>query len=164
MVVLISLTAVTLLLLILAFVILRAHQDSSINRWFAACTLSIAGWTFSIGMLHSALAPEFWSRAAFLSSSFIPVCFLAFTTVFPTRSHWPSQRTLHLLFVVASVFAFLSITTPFLVSNAVVSDTEFTRTSGVLYPVFTTYFLASWVTALAVFLSKWPHARGQARV
>ena len=160
----VSLAAVALLLIALALFVLRAHPGSAINRWFAAYTLGIAGWALSIGILHSGVGPEIWSRLAFLSSSFIPVCFLAFTTVFPSRSTWPSQRTLHLLLVVASVFALLSITTPFLVYDAVVAHTGFTRKSGILYPFFVVYFLAAWLTAFAVFASKWRRARGQARV
>src|SRR5262245_15260943 len=102
-----SLAAVALLLFILAAFILRAHPASAINRWFAACTLGIAGWSLSIGVLHSGAAPEVWSRLAFLSSSFIPVCFLAFTTVFPSPSPWPSRKTLHLLLILATIFALL---------------------------------------------------------
>lgn len=159
----ISLAAVALLLLALALFVLRAHPGSAINRWFAAYTLGIAGWAFSIGILHSGAAPEIWSRLAFLSSSFIPVCFLAFTTVFPLPTTWPSRRMLRVLLVVASIFALLSITTPLLVHDAVVTQAGFTRKSGQLYPFFVTYFLAAWLTAFAVFVLKWRHARGQAR-
>ncbi len=158
-----SLAAVALLLLALALFVLLAHPSSRINRWFAAYTLCVAAWAFSIGILHAGLAPEIWSRLAFLSSSFIPTCFLAFTTVFPTPSAWPSKRTLLLLLVVASVFAFLSVTTPLLVYDAVVTQTGFTRRSGSLYPFFVAYFLATWLTAFAVFVQKWRRARGQAR-
>ena len=158
-----SLAAVALLVLALALFVLRANTTSAINRWFAAYTIGVAGWALSIGILHSGAAPEIWSRLAFLSSSFIPVSFLAFTTVFPSRSPWPSQRTLYLLLGVASIFALLSITTPFLVYDAAVTETGFTRKSGILYPFFVTYFLTAWLTAFAVFVSKWRRARGQGR-
>src|SRR5262245_10965949 len=158
-----SLVAVTLLLATMAYFILRAHPTSPINRWFGACTLGIAAWSFSIGILHSGTSPELWSRLAFLSSSFIPVCFLAFTTVFPARSPWPSQRTIYLLLGVAAIFALLSITTPLLVYDAKVINNSFTRTSGVVYPLFVLYFLSAWTTAFVVCVSKWRMARGQPR-
>src|SRR5438876_5544661 len=107
-----SLTAVAFLLLSLAFFVLQAHSGNAINRWFAAYTFAIAGWAFSIGILHSGAAPEIWSRLAFVTSSFIPVCFLAFTTVFPSPGTWPSRRMIRVLLIVAFVFAVLSITTP----------------------------------------------------
>src|SRR5437667_8685448 len=129
----VSLAAVALLLIALALFVLRAHPGSAINRWFAAYTLGIAGWALSIGILHSGVGPEIWSRLAFLSSSFIPVCFLAFTTVFPSRSTWPSQRTLLLLLVVASVFALLPITTPFLVDHDVVAHSGFPHKRRTLF-------------------------------
>src|SRR5437867_11599099 len=96
-----SLVAVAFLLLTLAVFVLRAQPGNPINRWFAAYTLGIAGWALSIGVLHSGVAPEMWSRLAFLTSSFIPVCFLAFTTVFPSPSTWPSQRILRVLLAVS---------------------------------------------------------------
>jgi PAS domain S-box-containing protein len=70
---------------------------------------------------------------------------------------------LHLLLAVAFVFAALSITTPLLVYDAVLTQTGFTRKSGTLYPMFVVYFLAAWLTAFAVIVSKWRRARGQAR-
>src|SRR5262245_60324073 len=158
-----SLVAVTLLLATMAYFILRAHPTSPINRWFGACTLGIAAWSFSIGLLHSGTSPELWSRLAFLSSSFIPVCFLAFTTDFPARSPWPSQRIIYFLLVVATAFAVLSITTPLLIYDAKVTNDSFTRTSGILYPFFVVYFFSAWLTAFLVFISKWRHARGQPR-
>jgi hypothetical protein len=86
MIILLSLSAFSAILLLLALWVLLARPSSLINRWFAAYTSAISGWALSIGILHSGTAPELWSRLAFVSSSFIPVFFLAFTTVFPTPS------------------------------------------------------------------------------
>ena len=90
--VLASLAVVAVLLTAVAVWVLLARPQSAINQWFAAYTFAIAGWTISIGYLHAGQAPEVWSRLAFLSSSFIPACFLAFTRVFPSAGPWPSER------------------------------------------------------------------------
>lgn len=141
-----------------------AQSSSPIHRWFAALTLAISGWAFSIGLLHTGIAIELWSRLAFVSSAFIPSCFLGFTTVFPTMSPWPSKILLRTLVAIAAVFALLASATPFLISNAVFTLTGFARESGPLYPLFALYFLAVWLLGVYVFLTKFSGARGQARV
>jgi signal transduction histidine kinase len=158
-----SLAAVAVLLAVVAVWVLLARPQSAINRWFSAYTLAIAGWTVSIGSLHTALAPELWSRLAFLSSSFIPACFLAFTTVFPSVSPWPPRRVIRGVLLLATILAALSVTTPLLIHDAVVTPTGFTRQSGPLYPLFVGYFLGACITAFVVFALKWRRERGQAR-
>jgi signal transduction histidine kinase len=158
-----SLAAVAVLLAVIGVWVLLARPQSAINRWFAAYTLAIAGWTVSIGSLHAGLTAELWSRLAFLSSSFIPACFLAFTTVFPSVSPWPPRRVLRGVLLLAAVFAVLSITTPLLIYDAVVTPSGFTRKSGPLYPLFVVYFLGACLSAFLVFAWKWSRERGQAR-
>jgi signal transduction histidine kinase len=158
-----SLAAVAVLLAVVAVWVLLARPQSAINRWFSAYTIAIAAWTVSIGSLHSAVAPELWSRLAFLSSSFIPACFLAFTTVFPSVSPWPPRKAIRGVLLLATVLAVLSVTTPLLIHDAVVTPTGFTRQSGPLYPLFVAYFLGACITAFVVFALKWRRERGQAR-
>jgi PAS domain S-box-containing protein len=161
--VLASLVSVAILLAAVALWVLLARPKSAINRWFAAYTFAIAGWAVSIGCLHAGLAPEVWSRLAFLSSSFIPACFLAFTTVFPSVGPWPSRRVIRGVLLLATTLAVLSVTTPLLIHDAVVTSAGFTRKSGPLYPLFVVYFLGAWITAFVVFALKWRRERGQAR-
>jgi len=161
--VLASLVSVAVLLAAVALWVLLARPDSAINRWFAAYTFAIAGWAVSIGCLHAGLAPEVWSRLAFLSSSFIPACFLAFTTVFPSVGPWPSRRLIRGVLLLATALAVLSVTTPLLIHDAAVTSAGFTRKSGPLYPLFVAYFLGAWISAFVVFALKWRRERGQAR-
>jgi PAS domain S-box-containing protein len=161
--VLASLVSVAILLAAVALWVLLARPQSAINRWFAAYTLAIAGWAVSIGCLHGGLAPEVWSRLAFLSSSFIPACFLAFTTVFPSVGPWPSRGVIRGVLLLATALAVLSVTTPLLIHDAVVTSAGFTRKSGPLYPFFVVYFLGAWISAFVVFALKWRRERGQAR-
>jgi PAS domain S-box-containing protein len=158
-----SLVSVAVLLAAVALWVLLARSESAINRWFAAYTFAIAGWAVSIGCLHAGFAPEVWSRLAFLSSSFIPACFLAFTTVFPSAGPWPSRRVIRGVLLLAAVLAVLSVTTPLLIYDAVVTSAGFTRKSGPLYPLFVAYFLGAWISAFVVFALKWRRERGQAR-
>jgi PAS domain S-box-containing protein len=158
-----SLVGVAAMLLALALWVLAARPRHPINRWFAAYTVGISCWTLSIGMLHSGIAPELWSRLAFMSASFIPCSFLVFTTVYPSPSPWPSRTVLRGVLLIAAAFAVLSITSPLIIHDAVVTTVGFTRKSGGLYPFFVVYFLAACLTAFAVFLTKWRRERGQAR-
>lgn len=161
--VLASLVSVAILLAAVALWVLLARPQSAINRWFAAYTFAIAGWAVSIGCLHAGLAPGVWSRLAFLSSSFIPACFLAFTTVFPSVGPWPSRRVIRAVLLLATALAVLSVTTPLLIYDAAVTSAGFTRKSGPLYPLFVVYFLGAWISAFVVFALKWRRERGQAR-
>lgn len=158
-----SLATIATLLFALALLVLFSRPHNPINRWFAAYTSAMSGWTLSIGLLHQSLAPDLWSRLAFASASFIPACFLSFTTVYPTLSLWPPRRALHIVMAIASSFALLAIATPLVIHSGVVTTIGFTRKSGPLYPLFVIYFLAAWLTAFAVFVAKWRSARGQAR-
>lgn len=158
-----SLIAIAVILSALALWVLSARPQSAINRWFAAYTLAMSGWAFSIGVLHAGISPETWSRLAFASASLIPGCFLAFTTVYPTPSSWPPRSVLRGVLLVSAAFALISIATPLLVHDAEITSQGFARKSGRLYPLFVVYFLAAWLTAFAVFVTKWRRARGQAR-
>src|SRR5262249_1787041 len=150
----ISLAALSTVFFALAVWVLSAKSDNTINQWFAALTFAISGWALSIGMLHSGTSVELWSRLAFVTSAFIPVCFLGFTVVFPGTTSWPSQPAIRALIYVAVLFAALALTTPLLISNALLTPTGFTRRSGLLYPVFTLYFLSVWILGVYVFITK----------
>lgn len=158
-----ALVAFSLVLAAFAVWVLRARSRSPINRWFAAYMLAMGGWTLGLGILHAGLTPEITSRFVFASASFIPGCFLAFTRVYPTHSHWPPRFVVRIVLIAGIVFSLLSLTTPLLIYDAELTPTGFVRKSGLLYPAFVLYFLATWLTALSLFIAKWRSSRGHAR-
>lgn len=143
--------------------ILRARPSNSINYWFAAYSFSLAGWTTGLAVLHAGIAIELAARLTFAAASFIPASFLAFTTVYPTLSRWPPRRVIGVAIFVSVGFALLSLTTPLLVYDPVLTPNGFSRKSGSLYPLFAVYFLSAWLTALGIFIAKWRNSRGHAR-
>src|SRR5215467_2711858 len=62
------------------------------------------------------------------------------------------------------MFPLLSVSTPLLISNAILTPTGFTRTSGALYPIFTLYFLSVLVVGVYIFITKFRRARGQSQI
>jgi len=157
------LALIAAVLLGLALSVLRARPRSPINRWFAAYTTAMAGWTGALACLHFGFDAERSARAVFASASFIPGAFLAFTRVYPTPSPWPPIMVTRLGLTIGAIFAGLSLFTPLLVYDAVLTPQGFSRKSGPLYPLFAAYFLMAWISALGVFIAKWRRARGHER-
>ena len=141
----------------------RARPESSINRFFAIYTVTMAGWVVGIAGLHSGQHLELWGRFTFASASPMPAAFLAFTQSYPTPSRWPPRWLLALTFAFALAFGVLSLTTPLIIHDVTVVGSGLSRKPGVLYPAFACYFLVGWTSALAVFIAKWRNASGMAR-
>ena len=158
-----SLFLLAALLVGLAAYIWQARQSSKINRRFAMLTLSIAGWVLGVGGVESGIQTEVWGRVAFAAASLMPVAFLAFSRVFPATSRWPSTAFLWMAFTIGSLLAVLSTTTRLIAYDISVADTGIRRTSGLLFPIFTVYFLGCLITALSVFIGKWRSERGLPR-
>ncbi len=158
-----SLFAIAGLLTALAIYVFQARRASTVNRSFAALTLTLASWVLGIAGLNTNTSLEFWSRITFASSSLIPWSFLAFTQNYPTPGSWPPRRILQTAFWVSVIFAVLSLTTPVLVHDVSLGTTGPTRRSGPLYPVFALYILAGCILPLGLIVAKWRRARGQAR-
>lgn len=93
----------------------------------------------------------------------MPPTFLAFTRAYPIPSRWPSQKILVGVFVIGGAFAVLSLTTPLIMHNVSLEGSGISRQPGLLYGIFSIYFLTGWIAALAVFTSKWWRSSGISR-
>ncbi len=93
----------------------------------------------------------------------MPATFLAFSRVFPATSLWPTPTFLWTMLSVGSALAVLSLTTRLIAYDISLTTSGIQRTSGLLFPVFTIYFLGCLITALGVFIGKWRRERGLAR-
>src|SRR5213593_555435 len=160
----VSIYLISCSLLGLAFLVWRARPSSATNRSFSVYTLFIAIWSFAIASMQSGGHLNLASRLTFAAASLIPATFLAFVYYYPTPSKWPGKAGLCLNFGVASVLVTVSLTTRLIVGDARMTAAGLTRETGPLYPLFATYFLLAWLTALVVILAKWRRARGRARV
>ncbi|PYN36619.1 MAG: hypothetical protein DMD98_06975 [Candidatus Rokuibacteriota bacterium] len=159
----IPLFALAAILAALALFVWRARSDSAVNRWFAAFTGFVASWVLGVGGLQEGSHIDIWARFAFASASLIPASFLAFIRAYPTPSTQPSPPILRTTLVIGSLIAALSLATPLVVYDTAMTPAGLTRQTGPLYPVFALYFLATWLAAIAVFISKWLGSRGIAR-
>lgn len=159
----ISLFVLSAILTGLAVFVWRARPDNLVNRWFAAFTLFAASWVFGIGGLHSGAHLDEWGRFTFASASLIPSTFLAFMRVYPTQSAWPSLKAQRAILATGLLIAILSISTPLMVYDNALTPAGLSRRTGPLYPLFSLYFLATWILVVALFMSKWRRARGIAR-
>ncbi|MBI4636537.1 MAG: GAF domain-containing protein, partial [Candidatus Rokubacteria bacterium] len=158
-----SLFLVALAAIALALFVWRARPDSTIHRWFAAFSLSGAGWVLGIAGLYSGSYMEAWGRLTFASASLVPVTFLSFAYAYPTVSRRPSVKWVRTTLFVGGAFALLSLTTSLIVHSSAMTEAGLTRKSGPLLPVFAVYFIAAWSTALGICVSKWRRAKGQER-
>jgi PAS domain S-box-containing protein len=154
---------VACVLLGLAIFVWRANSTNSVNRWFALFTLSIAGWTIGVSGLQSGSHVDIWGRLAFASANLIPASAYGFIYTYPISARWPPRQTVRALLTIAAVLAVISLATPLVVAETVVTDSHVWRQPGPLYSVFAIYFLATWALTLGVFARKWRLARGQAR-
>ena len=157
------LTSLATVLCGLAIFVWRARPESSINRWFAIYTITMAAWVFASAGLHGGQHLELWGRFTFASASTMPAAFLAFTQSYPTRSRWPPPWLLHLTLAIGIAFGLLSLATPWIVHDVHFSQAGLTRKTGFLYGAYSTYFLVGWGSALGVFVAKWRRSSGMAK-
>jgi signal transduction histidine kinase len=156
----ISLFPVGAVLLALGLFVWRARPYSSINRWFAGFAISVACWVLGVGGLQSGTHLDGWARFTFAGASLIPATFLVFMRAYPTPSTWPRRLTLNLTLSAGSLIALLSLTTSLMVYDTTLTPDGLTRKTGLLYPIFSLYFVATFVAAIILFISKWRSARG----
>jgi PAS domain S-box-containing protein len=157
------LLAVACVLVALAIFVWRANWTEPANRWFALFTLSVAGWTIGVGGLQSSNHVDVWGRLAFASANLIPATAYGFIYTYPSCAPWPPRYILRALLAIAGTLAAISISTPLIVAEIIVTDAQVWRRPGPLYPVFAVHFLATWVLTLSVFARKWTIARGRDR-
>ncbi len=149
----------------LALLVLRGRHTNPVNRSFALFTASLAGWVLGIGALYGGFWPDAWGRFTFAAACVVPAAFLSFAWVYPAPSNWPRLEIRRAVWA-AGLAAMLTSATTRLVAHTHggLGAAGLTRESGPLYPLFALYFLATAVTGLAVFITKWRRARGLARV
>jgi signal transduction histidine kinase len=138
-------------------------RSAPVNRRFSAFTYSIAGWVIGIAGLETGTTPEFWGRASFAGACMIPATFLMFAHVFPAASEWPSRSSLLLAVGLGAALAVTSLATPLVVYDVIRTADGISRSSGVLYPLFSVYVLTCAVGSVALFMHKWLRLRGLAR-
>jgi signal transduction histidine kinase len=160
---LVPLAALVVLLSALATFVWLARPASAVNRWFAAFTIFVASWVLGVTGLQSGAHLDAWARVTFAGAALIPASFLSFMQAYPTPSNWPPTAMLRGTFALAGLIAFLTLSTPLMVYETTMTPAGLTRQTGPLYMVFSVYFLATWVTAIVVFVSKWRLSRGIAR-
>jgi len=148
------------LLVALALFVWRARPDSPVNRWFAAFAVFVASWVLGIEGLQRGTHLDGWARFTFASASLIPASFLAFMRAYPTPSVWPPPVVLRGTLLAGSLIAILSVATPLMVYDTAITPAGLSRKTGPLYPIFSIYFLVTWIIAIVVFISKWRNSRG----
>lgn len=157
------LLALFAILVALAAFVWRARPHSSINQWFTAFTAFVALWVLGVAGLQGGTNLNAWGRFTFASATLIPFAFLEFTNVYPTQSNWPRQNIRVALRFIGLAIALVSLTTPLIVRDNIITAHGLQRQSGSLYPLFFVYFLSVWVTAVILFFRKWKAARSLAR-
>ena len=141
----------------------RSSAYAPINRNFAMQTLVVTWWVIGISGAHSAHAAELWGRWTFAAASLMPATFLAFVEVFPTREQTLPKVVKVCIQFAAVGFAAMSLASPWIAFDFVVTTGVLTRTSGPMMPAFSVFFLASAVSIFVCLVSKWRSARGLAR-
>src|SRR2546426_2944146 len=160
----ISLYLVSCLLLGLGILVWWARPDSATNRSFGVFTLVVAVWAFGIAFMQSSASVNFAARLPFAAASLIPSACLAFVSYYATPSKWPGMIVLYLSFGIGLIFVTISLATRLIVSDATMTAAGPTRVTGPLYLLYASYFLTTWLAALAVFITKWARARGLSAV
>ena len=159
----VPLVALVALLLALAGFVWLARPSSAINRWFATFTLFVAVWVLGISGLQSGMHLNAWARLTFAGAAMIPASFLTFMRAYPTPGNWPPTSLLLATLALAGTMAVLTLCTPLMVYDTIMTSAGLTRQTGPLYTLFFVYFLVTWVAAIVVFASKWRVSRGLAR-
>ena len=159
----VPLVALVALLLALAGFVWLARPSSAINRWFATFTLFVAVWVLGISGLQSGMHLNAWARLTFAGAAMIPASFLTFMRAYPTPGNWPPTSLLRATLALAGTMAVLTLCTPLMVYDTIMTSAGLTRQTGPLYTLFFVYFLVTWVAAIVVFASKWRVSRGLAR-
>jgi PAS domain S-box-containing protein len=158
-----SLVALSIIVAALGTFVWRARPEYAATRCFAAATVLFACWIRGVAGLQGGGNLDAWGRFTFASAALIPGAFLALTRAYATPSSWPPRFLLRLTLLIGASFSVLSITTPLIVSENVMTSEGLVRKAGPLYRLFSLYFLVVWSAALALFIRKWRSARGLER-
>src|SRR5262249_1168666 len=150
----ISLYLVSGLVLGLVLLVLRSGPGSRTNQSFGAFVLLSAIWVLGVAFFHSGTNLSFWAPLAFAATGLLPATFLAFAKYFPAPKPWPTRRVLLFASAVGLLFAIASLTTRWIVRDAILTPSGPTRQAGPLYPGFATYLFVACCTPLHLLPSK----------
>jgi PAS domain S-box-containing protein len=153
---------VALITILLGFFVLRGRHASAVNRAFAAQCLLFAGWGLALSGLHAAATVRPSFALAFAFASLIPIGALTFnySYAYPALS---LPRYFRGIFAIGCVFAIVSMFSDLILYDVHLTSFGATRKSGVLYPGFAIYFVATLFLALHIFVKGWRASRGPAR-
>jgi PAS domain S-box-containing protein len=136
--------------------ILAKDPRGHVHRSFALFSFAVATWTLSNGLVSTYAGTPWgtvWARLAFASSAAIPVAFLSFVTVFPTRALSPPS-TLVRLFFIAGFIASAASLTPLMVHDTSLSRGTLEVHHGPLHLPFGIYFVVCLGFSLFVLTKK----------
>ncbi|MGH2403902.1 MAG: histidine kinase N-terminal 7TM domain-containing protein, partial [bacterium] len=142
----------------------RARPEGEVNRWFAAFSISAAGWALGLAWCLSGLATELALRFAFASISLSPATFFTFAEYYPRREGRPLAKLNRVFLAFGVLFAFVSLFTPLIVYEAKLTAAGLVRKPGALYLPYAAYCLVAFGSALSLLVRKWSIATGPARV
>jgi len=155
--------AIVVILVALAFLVIKASPSAKANRSLAAANLSTAVWVLGIAGLQIGTNLDLWLAVAFSGASFIAVTLLCLVRHYPVKTSSPSLLVLIIGFSLAAWFTYCSAATSLLFSRPRVVVGSLVRDTGPLYSLFCAYFLVSWVIALVVLVRKWRLATSKQR-
>lgn len=160
----IALFALSLLVLLLGLVALRARPTETPARRFAVASVFVAAWIAGIAGIQGGTHVAWWLGLAFAGASLAPAGFLALVRHYPVPSPGPSPWALGAVFAAGGFLAASALATPWLFSEVGVVDGALFRRPGPLYPVFTVYFLGAWTSGLVVLVGKARRTSGAMRM
>ena len=160
-----STLAVAILEVTLGAIVVLRNPRLAANRWFAAFTCGLAGWTTLVGLGSLVTNPALdvvRSRGTFAVVALVPVALLRFSATFPIPGGCP--RWLVRVGTGIGVFVSGLAFSPWIVASTRLTDVGTQPVYGPLHRVFALYFLSCVVAAVVVLVRKRRHARGLARV
>jgi len=156
-----SLIVVLAMLGALALFVWRARPANRLHRLFALQILSFSTWTLGVaGLYNGSDHFDIWGGLCFAGASLIPSAFLAFVHYYPPESRWPSRTVIRAAVLIGILFALMSVSTSWIVTDFEWRSGELWRRPGPLYGLFAVYFLAVWGQGAILIFVKWRRARG----
>ena len=128
---------------LLGFLVWWRNRSNPINIYFAAFAASVAAWTVSNGLVSSyagTASGVVWAREAFVSASLIPLSFLLFVSVFPSR-HPQVPRVARNVFIVLGCAAAIASGTSLVAQRTDLIAGSLKVKYGPLHPYFAAYFV-----------------------
>jgi len=88
--------------MVYGLIVYSGNKKNKTNIWFFLFVLSVAFWSISMFFFRSSInvsSSIFWAKILYLSATFIPVCFLGFSYIFPEDKIFLRSWKDYLIFV-----------------------------------------------------------------